>query len=180
MKQRELLKELKKLFTKINLIILKIRVSRFHEPTNKHTHLKFSQTLYDFINEVVVDVTHIDNQNSYKICQNTHFENLSYPSDTDHSDPKIKNIQDRERDSLSEYFQINKALEQHPTLEAMLRRRIWSHVHTAHLLARNNDKKTANLHIEIASSAIKVLSHYMEKDEFDEFVAMILKQLKHF
>jgi hypothetical protein len=58
-----------------------------------------------------------------------------------------------------------------------LQKSVWEHVHSAHRFARSGKGDTAKLHADLATSAMKTLSHYLPADEYSDFLTEISSQL---
>jgi hypothetical protein len=64
-----------------------------------------------------------------------------------------------------------------PELSQKLRNSTWEHIHTALRLARQGQARTAKLHLNIASQALKEVAHYMSKEDYIAFTVEIEKKL---
>lgn len=64
-----------------------------------------------------------------------------------------------------------------PELSKKLKQSTWHHIHAALRLARQGDARTAKLHLEIASQALKEAGHYMSREEHIAFRVEIEEKL---
>lgn len=55
---------------------------------------------------------------------------------------------------------------------------VWEHVHAAHRFARTGNAETAKLHADLATHAMKMLSHYLPAEEYHGFLSGISSQLQ--
>ena len=53
----------------------------------------------------------------------------------------------------------------------------WTHIHSALLYAHQGDATKAKLHMDIANQALKEAAHYMNDDEYNQFVEEVEKAL---
>jgi len=170
-----LLKKLKRLYTQLFNISLYNRTVHYHSDTDSEHH-EFGETLHDFIDEIIIDISKTDSTITQVQLISTQTE-----LNTDLSAPTITEIDPNKEtpaaDGLSLYFKNNKALESDPPMAARLRRRIWEHVHSAHRLARSGDGHTAKIHADISIEAMKTLSHYVSASEFNTFAIMMNQQM---
>lgn len=64
-----------------------------------------------------------------------------------------------------------------PELSEKLRNSTWHHIHTALRLARQGEAKTAKLHLDIASQALKEVAHYMPREDYIAFTVEVEEKL---
>ena len=79
---------------------------------------------------------------------------------------------------LGRYFKSNRtepALD--PELSEKLKKSTWNHIHTALRLARQGEARTAKLHLDIASQALKEAAHYMSREEHIAFTVEVEEKL---
>jgi hypothetical protein len=81
-------------------------------------------------------------------------------------------------DGLGRYFKSSRTepvLD--PELSEKLRNSTWHHIHTALRLARQGEAKTAKLHLDIASQALKEVAHYMSGEDYIAFTVEVEEKL---
>ena len=64
-----------------------------------------------------------------------------------------------------------------PELSKKLKTSTWNHIHTALRLARQGEERTAKLHLDFASQALKEAAHYMSKEEYLAFTVEVEEKL---
>jgi hypothetical protein len=64
-----------------------------------------------------------------------------------------------------------------PELSEKLKKSAWNHIHTALRLARQGEARTAKLHLDIASQALKEAAHYMSREEHIAFTVEVEEKL---
>lgn len=176
-KNESILIILKRLYTKIFLVSLHNRISSYHASLDlNHHHQEIGDILHNLINETINDISLNNSSSVYpKLTNPYEEENLDNTnSKTIKNEPTTTSMT---INGLSLYFKKNKALDQNPSMAARLRRCVWDHVHTVHRLSRNGDENTARLHVNIACDAMKTLSHFMEKEEYNEFFKLVSTQI---
>jgi hypothetical protein len=81
-------------------------------------------------------------------------------------------------DGLGRYFKSSRTepvLD--PELSEKLRNSTWHHIHTALRLARQGEAKTAKLHLDIASQALKEVAHFMSREDYIAFTVEVEEKL---
>lgn len=79
---------------------------------------------------------------------------------------------------LSRYFKDRgNGSELHPGIKEKLVHSAWDHIYSAVRYANQANKSSATMHINIANSTCHELTHYMDEQQYQEFVAEIEKQL---
>lgn len=79
---------------------------------------------------------------------------------------------------LSRYFQARgNGSELHPGIKEKLVHSAWDHIYAAIRYANQANKSSAGMHINIANSTCHELAHYMDAEQYQEFVAEIEKHL---
>jgi hypothetical protein len=94
--------------------------------------------------------------------------------------PAVKQVSvvGRAFDGLGRYFKSSRTepvLD--PELSEKLRNSTWHHIHTAFRLARQGEARTAKLHLDIASHAMKEASHYMSREDYIAFTVEVEEKL---
>ena len=170
--KESLLRILKRLYTKLFLVSLHKRISHYHPSVTSNHHQEIGETLHDVINEIVKDISRNDSEPVYTNLMITdddkHLSNLTPNTAVNKTTTASMTL-----NSLSLYLKKSTALEHDPSMAARLRRCVWDHVHTVHRLARSGEERSARLHVNIATNAMKTLSHYMPKDEYTKFYTLI-------
>jgi hypothetical protein len=81
-------------------------------------------------------------------------------------------------DGLGRYFKSSRT---EPVLDAELSDKLknstWHHIHTALRLARQGEARTAKLHLDIASHALKEAAHYMSAEDYIAFTVEVEEKL---
>jgi len=79
---------------------------------------------------------------------------------------------------LGRYFKSARtAVVLDPELSKKLKKSAWNHIHTAFRLARQGEARTAKLHLDIASQALKEAAHYMSREEHIAFTVEVEEKL---
>jgi len=172
-----LLYKIKRLYSELFLESLYNRLDSYRI-LHQSPHLGIDKTLHKLIDKIAdeakstptVQALHVDRPESI-----THMDvsNGKYSRITSHS----TNIFTMTLNGLSLFLHKLKAHETDPRLANKLKQCVWDHVHTAHRYARSGDSETAKLHANIASSAIKTLSHYLPEAEYEAFYNEIDSEL---
>lgn len=75
---------------------------------------------------------------------------------------------------LSNYFkERSNGANLHPAIAVKLEHSTWGHIHEAIRCTHCNDQRCAKMHVNIASHAAKELSHYMDPEEYKDFIVKI-------
>ena len=64
-----------------------------------------------------------------------------------------------------------------PEMSDKLRKSTWTHIHTALRLARQGDARSAKLHLDIASQALREAAHYMSREDHIAFTVEVEEKL---
>ena len=176
-KKETLLKKIKSLYTEIFLVSLHNRINSYHAFVDTNHHKEMSGTLHNLIDEIVEDVSRNDGAVDYTALNLLDAGRTSQTVTSDDKQGREPSIVAMTLNGLSLYFKKNKVQESDPAVEARLRTVVWDHVHSAHRIARAGDARTAKMHADIASDAMKALSHYMSDDEYNKFFNLINGQL---
>lgn len=64
-----------------------------------------------------------------------------------------------------------------PEMSDKLKKSTWTHIHTALRLARQGDARTAKLHLDIASQALKEAAHHMSREDHIAFTVEVEEKL---
>ena len=96
----------------------------------------------------------------------------AYPTDT-HRVNNYKHVGD-----LSKYFKSRrKAYELMPGIKDKLKLSVWEHINASIRCAHKGDKRNAKMHIDIANSAFKEVSHYLPEQQYAEFSEKVNQHL---
>ncbi|MDH5516890.1 MAG: hypothetical protein OEY36_03595 [Gammaproteobacteria bacterium] len=169
--KRTLLQSLKDLYTKVFIASLHNRLHQYHPSVDSDQHQQLNLSLHHFIDQTDLSVSQPDNKKKPDADQTS-------------EETPIKPLNDRPADSktgiasltlnaLSLYFKKNKALEKDPAIADRLQRCVVDHTHTAQRLARSGNQVSAKIHADIASDALKTLSHYMVAEEYNDFFKQV-------
>lgn len=173
-----LLLSLKELYAKLRLESLRQRIQNYFLNTSSHSQFDISSTLHQLIDDLVKDVSHQSDEYPADFNLTSDRQETIRYSEAGNSTgiDGTKSIEET-GDGLSLYFKNVKAHEKDPSTAAMLRRRIWDHVHSTRRLASMGDKHSAVIHAEIVSSGFQTLAHYMTPDEHQAFQDEIVDHL---
>ncbi len=84
----------------------------------------------------------------------------------------------RTHSGLSRYFKSRrKESVLDPEMSDKLRKSTWTHINTALRLARQGDARTAKLHLDIASHALRESAHYMSREDHIAFTVDVEEKL---
>jgi len=170
---------IERIYIKISLTILHRRVNTYHKKTQlseKSDNNDIKPTLIECIDEII-DTEHIEHLHAvdYSLLSNsatTPYVHLQYPALKPHVVNK-NNVGE-----LSKYFKArNNGSDLHPDIMEKLEHSTWEHLHTAVRYARQHENKNAKMHVDIACSACKELSHYMPEEQYKVFVTEIEKHM---
>ena len=173
-----LLYKIKRLYTELFLVSLHNRLGRYHHHRQSY-HLDINDTLHRLIDKITSESRHMHSVKEVSDNQ-TGATNANLPQ----SELPLKinthstNVLTMTLNGLSMFLHKQKAHEHDPRMAGKLQQCVWDHVHSAHRYARTGDGNTAKLHANIASDAIKTLSHYMPETEYNAFYDEISGELK--
>lgn len=174
-----LLYKIKRLYTELFLVSLHNRLSRYHHQQQSF-HLDINDTLNRLIDKITSESWHTHSAKEVSDTQAGGTTNANPPQSE--RPLKIKthstNVLTMTWNGLSMFLHKQKAHEHDPRMAGKLQQCVWDHVHSAHRYARTGDGNTAKLHANIASNAIKTLSHYMPEMEYNAFYDEISGELK--
>ena len=173
---QSLLYKLKSLYTRIFLVSLHNRIHSYHPVTHTNIHPDMNGFLYKLIDEIVNEVSNTYSPDDY--------QHLKFLDDKNHQNPvratpapRTTTMVSMTLNGLSLYLQNQNVVEFDQRMSEKLTRCFWDHVHSAHRFARFGDAKTAKLHADIASNAMKSLSQYMPSDEYQAFITEFTSEL---
>ncbi|MDH5391704.1 MAG: hypothetical protein OEY11_00835 [Gammaproteobacteria bacterium] len=175
--KKPLLQTIRDLYTKIFLVSLHKRINDYYPRVDSRQHHELNAALHNFINAIVHDVSQNSNQQQPDNLQQQD-EQAEKKTVTSVRQLKPATPVSTALNTLSLYFKKNKALENDPSVAAKLKNCVWDHIHTAHRLARTGNATSAKTHANIATDALKTLSHYMPEEEYSELFSQINQQLK--
>ena len=171
-----ILERIKKLYTEFFLASLHNRIDSYHTSSGSDDHHRVGDALHKLIDKTS---QHADKVHAVKAEKGTQYHTEPAPDTA-----KSRKIQDHKTslfsmtmNGLSMYFKKHKRHEHDPEMTEKLQRCVWDHVHSAHRYARTGDASSAKLHANIATSAMKTLSHYMEDEEYSDFCGEVHEQL---
>lgn len=176
--KESLMHKIKRLYTELFLVSLHNRIDSYHSFLNTDKYLEISKQLHKLIDEIIQDASH---QYSIKDYQ----QNAASGDGNAKNELMVNKIQSHSTNmasmtlnGLSVFLQKQQAKEHNSDMSERLQRCVWDHVHSAHRFARLGDGNTAKLHADIATNAIKTLSHYMPEDDYHLFFDEINEQLQ--
>lgn len=159
-----LIELIRKVHFKISIIILHMRVKNYRKSRPKNKDI--SEDLQDYIDEIIEN-------NKHRQSQVTHSVTVVY-TNMNHRPKHLAHIDHQEVGDLSRYFkQINNESANHNRIEEKLQKSTIDHMHAAVRFARDNDKRNAIMHADIACSSCKELAHFMEKERHKEFITQL-------
>lgn len=173
--RESILDRIKKLYTKLFLVSLHDRIDSYHAASDTDHHNIISDTLHKQIDKTSQEAS---KTHSVKVDK-------SKTADKDASSTKSHKLKDHSGslismtlNGLAVYFKKQKTREHDPEMSEKLQKCVWDHVHSAHRFARTGDANTAKLHADIATNAMKTLSHYLPEEEYTDFCTDVHNQLE--
>ena len=95
---------------------------------------------------------------------------------TKNSSSNIQAAQSKDVDGLANHYKVSAS--KHESSQYMgekFKASIWLHIHTAFMQARSGQLKTAKVHADIATHALKEAIHYMTDEDFRALYAEVKK-----
>ena len=177
---KALIQAIEKVYIMVSLAVLHKRMEGYHKLANQGMKTYTSDIrspLLGCIDDIIEHhkgapeiLKHIDN--SILVLATTHL----HPHIKDTSSPHV--VDKENVGELSRYFKARSyGSDLHPGIEDRLEHSTWEHIHAALRYARQNNKQSAKVHADIASSACKELMHYMSEDRYLALLKEIQKQL---
>lgn len=173
-----LLHRVKRLYTELFLSALHERMNSYHAFMDSHHHSEISDVLHDLIDETVKEAGNTHSVLDYKDMKFLDDEMASASNNLNYITHHSTNSDSKKTNNLSSHLTRKNAQGNEEHIAGKLQRSVWEHVHAAHRFARSGDGETAKLHADLATSAMKALSHYMPADECSDFLTEISSQLQ--
>jgi len=173
-----LIHALQNLYSRIASLILKKRMGSYREETGTVAGQDLTTLLSDHIDQLAdsrpASGDKTPNQISVQKVQ-TETQNPSLGRrQSDHQGSIIS----RAFNGLGRYFKSRRTESVlDPELSEKLKKSTWTHIHNAFRLARQGDARTAKLHLDIASQALKEAAHYMSREEHIAFTVEVEEKL---
>ena len=171
-----ILERIKKLYTELFLSSLHDRIDSYHTNSDTEHHHRVSDALHKLIDKTSEHAHEVHSVKAEKGSQ-YHTEGATSSAKSSKIHDHKTSIFSMTMNGLSMYFKKHKRHEHDPEMTEKLQRCVWDHVHSAHRYARTGDASSAKLHANIATSAMKTLSHYMEDEEYSDFCGEVHEQL---
>ena len=174
--KRTLLQTLKDLYTKVFIVSLYNRLHQYHSSVDSDQHQQLNVSLHKFINEIIDNVSNYSSEKKRREETSQADEILIKPANANKAvtQPRIASLT---LNALSLYFKRNKALEKDPSIASKLQTCVRDHSQSARRLARSGNDISAKIHANIASDALKTLSHYMTSEEYNDFFNEVNQQM---
>jgi hypothetical protein len=176
-KKDSLLHTIKRLYTELFLVTLHNRIDSYHALRHSEKDGDISRRLYDEIDKIAAQSSHTHTAHEITPVQT----DIASPAPPQSIDLSMKSqpasMLSMTLNGLSVFFHSKKVQENDPHMAGKLQQCVWDHVHSAHRFARTGDSNTAKLHANIATNAIKTLSHYMPESEYKAFYDEISHEL---
>jgi hypothetical protein len=172
-----LLDKVKRLYTELFHTAMKDRVHSYHCYTDSNKRHEVSNLLHELIDEIVKEASNTHSPLEYNDLKLLDEQILSASDHIQHVQRLSVDIDLPAMSELSAFLasKIVHGNEEH--LEDKLQRCVEEHVHAAHRYARSGRCEIAKLHADLATNAMKVLSHYMTVDDYSRFITTISSQL---
>lgn len=175
------IRELQKIYARLALNILHIRMDRYHKQsyqrTNSNAH-DIKLPLLECVNKIIDRVNTEPNVDPTRDPPVTASATPNPPVLENHQTINLPMMNNDTVGELSRYFKArSNGADLHPGIEGKLEHSTWEHIYAALRYARQGDNRNAKMHTNIASSACKELAHYMTEEQYQGFVAEIEKHL---
>lgn len=173
-----LLSSIKELYSKLAIVMHEFRRNTFNKLYHSNINTNIISELNSHITELVAKAEPSTvKEDNIKVSYRDQSQNIRDKDDSHNQEDNnihVKNIENE----LSKYLKSNqKSSSAHPGITEKLADSIWEHIHTALRVARNGNNEKAILHMNIVEHALDELSHYMENNEYSQFVALIEQYL---
>ena len=162
-----LLETLKKLYAKILVLYLNKRQHSYQATANGGSEKNITSDLADRIQQAA---------EAGKAANATPTSDSAQPTATEDNSHRaaLLPVENKVTDGLSEYFHTTHTHSSFLTETGeKLKISTLEHIHTALRYARQGETKTANIHADIASSALKEAAHYLSTQDYAAFVATV-------
>lgn len=179
LKQQEnsLLNTLKRLRSRIVLLVLRKRMQQYHKEEGLDTY-DIMESLSNHIDKLSVFSKEDPFGKEFKATW-TIIKYRQNETSKGQAPPEAEGeIANRTLSGLAKYFKTNGTERiMQPYLSEKLQNSTWEHIHTAIRLAHQGDQKNARLHADIANNALKEVAHYMTREGYKELVGEIHREL---
>lgn len=159
----------------ISLTMLNNRIKKFYRNPS-HNHSTYAYDLKSHLlehadkisNNSEESTTGLNVSNYVKIVQHITSNKPYQTSNTNRASIK----------ELSNYYKSRSSnTEPHKTIDKKLKQSTLEHINAAFRSARNGDSVNSKMHIEIANSSCKELAHFINKEDYIDFIESIKKDL---
>jgi len=173
-----LLHALQRLYARITSLFLNKRMGSYREETGSVAGQDLATLLSDHIDRLAArgpaNSGETQRQASEQKVQTATQKPSPVRPASDHQVPIVSGTVK----GLGRYFKSNRTEQVlDPELSEKLKKSAWDHIHTALRLARQGEARTAKLHLDIASQALKEAAHYMSREEHIAFTVEVEEKL---
>jgi len=167
-----LIRLIQKMHFKISLIVLHKQVLNYRKNINRNSGL--SEAIRSSIKFIIQDaVLNINGQNNHNNSEM--YESLVYK----YNRPAcVQSINREELGELAKYFKNRNTKAVFNSIEIRLEKSTVDHMHEAIRYARQGDERNAHMHADIASCSCEELSHFIDKEQYRDFVVQIKDSLE--
>lgn len=173
-----LLHALQRLYARITSLLLHKRMGSYREEAGSVADHDLTTLLSDHIDRLAEPRPANSGKSPRRVSgDDVHTATQNSTPGRPHAVHRVS-IVSRTLNALGRYFksgQTKTVLD--PELSKKLKKSAWDHIHTALRLARQGDARTAKLHLDIASQALKEAAHYMSREEHIAFTVEVEEKL---
>jgi hypothetical protein len=173
-----LLHALQKLYARITSLVLHQRMRSYREEAGNVSEHDLATLLSDHIDRLAAPGSPNSGKIQPQVSERKAQTATQNPSPRRPHSGHQSSILSRTFNELGRYFKSSRT---QPVLDPELSKKLqtsaWNHIHTALRLARQGEARTAKLHLDIASQALKEAAHYMSREEHLAFTVEVEEKL---
>jgi len=173
-----LLNALQRIYARITSLLLHKRMDSYREEAGSVADHDLASLLSDHIDRLAAPRPDNSGEEQHRVSgQKVQTATQNSSPGRPHADHQVS-IFSRTFNGLGRYFKSSRTetiLD--PELSKKLKKSAWNHIHTALRLARQGEARTAKVHLDIASQALKEAAHYMSREEHIAFTVEVEEKL---